>query len=154
MNQRAVAAETLFDSFPCLNLFLQGLSCGALRRSYLRCLCLRLADFADKTVAASRQRLNIVSSVLSLPQSFSKQVNMLRQITFLDELARPDEFHQVVFPDNLAAVSDNRQQGLDSLRRQRHGRAPAQQKAIRNVKTERAEFVEVFDRTTHRRFEK
>lgn len=78
-------------------------------------------------------------------------VNVEGEVALFDEAIGPDATHQLAFPDYLAALFDQREQRVESFRRQRHHLAVAQQQPLANVKMERTELVSVCDWPPHRR---
>src|SRR5581483_1258664 len=115
---------------------------------------LELTRLADEAVAAARDCLNINVAVRALAESLSEQVDILRQVAFVNHAVGPDQLHQIVFPEYLPTVPDQHEQRIHGLRRQRQRLAIAQQQAVRDINAECAEFVEVFEGIAHERSEK
>src|SRR5262247_1957283 len=92
-----------------------------------------LMRFADKAVAATRNRLDIVTPIRAFTESFSEQVDVLCEVAFFDHGIGPDELHQLFFIQHLSTVLNQREQRVYGLRRQRERLAITQEQAIRYI---------------------
>jgi len=75
----------------------------------------------------------------------------MREIAFLDAGVRPDGAKQFVFREEMAALSDEREQRVESLRRERDGLAITEQAALGGVYAEWSELVKMPDLSAHDR---
>jgi hypothetical protein len=74
-------------------------------------------------------------------ERFPQDKNILREIGFFDEGVGPDGLHQLIFEDDLLAVTNENQQGVEGLQLQRNRLVIAQEEALFGIQPKRAELV-------------
>src|SRR5262245_54835318 len=73
----------------------------------------RFPDLSHKSVAAPRNRDEVMMVIRTFAQRFPQGRDIARQVSFLDEVLRPDLFHQFFFCQRASAVCDENQQDVE-----------------------------------------
>src|SRR5262245_49997520 len=118
---------------------------------WLHSLLRELPHTGDKAVAALRYSLDIPLPVFSIDQRLAQLRNVGGQIGLFHESIRPDRLQQFIFFQQMSVPLDQRQQQVEAFGSERDGPAIAQQKALRRIQAERAEFVDVLCLQAHSR---
>ena len=112
------------------------------------------ADLGDEAIAAPGDGLDVLLPAALLAQSLPQRGDVLRQVVLLDEAVGPDLPHQLLLAEHVAAVLHQREQGVESLRRQRHGTPLAEQDALIGVQPEDPEGVQTSGLLSRHSFQK
>jgi len=67
--------------------------------------------------------------------------NVVSEIAFLDDSVGPQDFHQLVFPDEPSVVLDEHEQRVEELCSEWNWTSFAQEPSFGNLNPERTEFV-------------
>ena len=87
-------------------------------------------NFADESIAAARDRIDVAGAVFFFAQRFAQQPDILRETRVGDDRVRPDLRHQCFARDDPSSVLDEHEQRLEDFRRQRNDFAVAEKLSL------------------------
>src|SRR5262249_14347286 len=93
------------------------------------------------SVTSSRNCFDVTLSSEAVVERLAEDGNISRQSTFLDMNAGPDELHQLVLFHHASIAADQREEGIDSFRRERDYLAVAREQPVAGIDPEQAKLV-------------
>src|SRR5215471_5854415 len=108
----------------------------------------------NEAVAETGDGGNVLALLPAVSERLPQRGDVLVKVVFFHHRVRPDLPHKVIFFDGLSALSDKLDEGIKSLRSQRHRLAIPKEASFHRIKPKRTEFVEVPFLSRHCRFQK
>jgi hypothetical protein len=98
-------------------------------------------DIGNKSIPAPNHSLDVLRFRALIAESSSEQKDRLRKIRIFDKRIGPDFLQQLILLDKLTRVSDEHDQDLSSLARERDHFTGARENALGQFETVRTKFV-------------
>src|SRR5437016_11931114 len=92
---------------------------------------------SHKAIATPRNSLDVLMLARPLAQHVSQRRDVSRNVSFLDRGVGPDEFHHLVFAEDVPAVLHQHEQDVEDPRPQRNNLTIAQQLALARLEAKR-----------------
>ena len=107
-----------------------------------------LARFPSEAITSAVYCGDVFRAVFG--ERFSQCRDAFVQTVLFDEVIAPDFLQQLVFADQVSALTHERQQRVEGLRFKLHRRAVPQQQSFGGIQPKATEFVELFCRALHK----
>src|SRR6185503_1317327 len=104
-----------------------------LRHHKITALVVRLKNFGDKAVAATRNRLDITRSAWVFAQRLPERKDMMREVCLFHKAVGPERLHQFFLANHVTAVGHKLDQKIEGFGRKRNYFSVAQQDMLPDI---------------------
>ena len=101
----------------------------------------RFPDLGHEAIPMLRYGFDELLAGRAFAERMSQMRNVVSEIAFLDDGVGPQDFHQLVFPDEPSVVLDEHEQRVEQLRSQGNWTPFEQEPSFGDLDPERTEFV-------------